>query len=280
MITTHSTTVGTRTSFRSWRSFLDFQLSVRQHLRYVRSPDGEDFLQAVLATAEKRQLQVEQEELLYRAQLGEVWREQEDGAEFPEAYPPERMKPLPDRAHEGRANPKGIPCLYLATTLKTAASEVRPWIGSYVSIGVFKIVRNLTLVNCSHNYGDPVFSVSFPKSKPATPEEAEKMTWANIDRAFSEPTDVSEDTAHYAATQVISELFKRAGYDGIAYRSNFGGGHNVALFDLDAAEITQCQLHTVDAVEVSVSAASNPYFMKARETDTSARRQERPFPRT
>ena len=48
------------------------------------------------------------------------------------------MKPLGGRATDGRANPRGIPCLYLATTKETAMSEVRPWIGSYVSAGQFE----------------------------------------------------------------------------------------------------------------------------------------------
>jgi RES domain-containing protein len=33
------------------------------------------------------------------------------------------MKPLRDRAREGRANPKGIPYLYLATHAKAAATR-------------------------------------------------------------------------------------------------------------------------------------------------------------
>src|ERR1039458_6332974 len=36
------------------------------------------------------------------------------------------MKPKPEKAKEGRVNPKGIPCLHLATHEDTAMSEVRP----------------------------------------------------------------------------------------------------------------------------------------------------------
>ncbi|WP_366931004.1 RES family NAD+ phosphorylase [Mesorhizobium sp.] len=49
------------------------------------------------------------------------------------------MRPLAGRASEGRANPKGIPCLYMAVDRHTALAECRPWIGSLVSIGAFKI---------------------------------------------------------------------------------------------------------------------------------------------
>ena len=37
-------------------------------------------------------------------------------------------------ARHGRANPRGIPYLYLANDQLTAISEVRPWVGCYVSI--------------------------------------------------------------------------------------------------------------------------------------------------
>ncbi len=60
---------------------------------------------------------------------------------------PTRMKPIPGQASEGRANPKGIPYLYLATHRDTALAEVRPWIRSLFSVAQFKIVRDLVVVN-------------------------------------------------------------------------------------------------------------------------------------
>ena len=38
----------------------------------------------------------------------------------------------------------------------------------------------------------------------------------------------------------MAELFKTNGFDGIAYRSWLGPGHNVALFDLGAANLSSC----------------------------------------
>ncbi len=68
----------------------------------------------------------------------------------------------------------------------------------------------------------------------------------------------SDNMADYAATQIIAELFKKANFDGIAYRSNFGeNGHNIVLFDIDAAELINCRLHQVDAVNIEFSVASN-----------------------
>jgi hypothetical protein len=36
--------------------------------------------------------------------------------------------------------------------------------------------------------------------------------------------------------QVLAELFREAGFDGVGYRSSYGERHNVVLFDVDLAE--------------------------------------------
>ena len=59
------------------------------------------------------------------------------------------MMPLPDRANEGRVNPKGIPCLYFSSDRDTAMTETRPWIGSLVSVAQFVMLRELTVVDWS-----------------------------------------------------------------------------------------------------------------------------------
>ena len=170
---------------------------------------------------------------LWRAQPGHDWRPfHEDGryiGKIPAAHPPKRMKPPEDRATEGRANPKGIPVLYLATQPQTAMSEVRPGLGSLVSCAQFKTVRPLKIVDFSVYHGrETVFHFSEPD-----PPQKEKSVWIQIDRAFSEPTTFGDNTADYVPTQMIAELFKSERYDGIAYKSTFDDdGYNVALFDL------------------------------------------------
>lgn len=246
--------------FKSWRSFSDFEREVRRALRYVRTTEQEKFLRTVLETSQHRQVQLKAGHIFYRAQIGFEWREvDQDGDTFEVqcALSPTRMKPLPDRASEGRANAKGIPCLYLATAEKTAILEVRPWIGSYVSVGQFKLMEDCTLIDCSRNHDGFPFFFEEPK-----PLDREKAVWSQIDRAFAEPTSRQDDIADYAPTQIIAELFKRNGFDGVAYKSNFGEkGYNVALFDLDAADILNCILHKIDKVDVEYNQVDGPYFI-------------------
>ena len=101
--------------FKSWRSFWDFNHAVRRKLRYVRAPEHEEFLKTVAETSHSRKVVMKEGFVLWRAQLGHEYREEKQGDEVFEieaAYSPARMKPLPDKAYDGRANPKGIPCLY------------------------------------------------------------------------------------------------------------------------------------------------------------------------
>ena len=202
-------------------------------------------------------------QIFWRAQLGHDWRTVEEPSPYKEevTFSPSRMKPRAERAPEGRANPKGIPCLYLSTTANAAMSEVRPWVGALVSVAQFKVMRPLTVVNCSVLTGRYI-ELAYSKrtfdelvsGKTPSPDEFEKIVWAEIDTAFSEPVTESDDLAEYAATQTLAELFRSEGYDGVAYKSAFGeDGYNVALFDLDSARQLNGTLHEVTSVEFKFS---------------------------
>ncbi len=114
---------------------------------------------------------------------------------------------MPERATEGRANPKGIPVLYLSARKKAAMSEVRPWLGSHVSCAHFATTRDLKIVDFSVHHGSG-FVLYFSEPDASRREEA---VWRQIDRAFSEPTTAADDTADYAPTQVLAVLFSAEG---------------------------------------------------------------------
>nr|WP_256436979.1 RES family NAD+ phosphorylase [Ensifer sp. ENS09] len=190
----------------------------------------------------------------YRAQKG--WASSnERGHHYP--YGPDRMKPQERRASEGRANSVGIPVLYLATSPETAVSETRPWVGAQVSVGTFEVTRDLTIVNFTHEGPTGAFRKLgldgiFGERKPST-EQITDAVLADIDDAFSRPVSREDSSAaDYAPTQILTELFKDAGYDGIAYNSHFKGGHNVALFDVEAARLRVCAPYEVKEVQIAI----------------------------
>lgn len=70
----------------------------------------EAFLDAIVATSGSRRRKLPKGRTLFRAQCGYVMREQREGEmEIPDAFPPERMKPLREGMREGRVSPKGNP---------------------------------------------------------------------------------------------------------------------------------------------------------------------------
>src|SRR5438874_5328391 len=125
--------------FASPDSYRQFAEDVKQRTRYVYSRDVQTFLTAVMETSKKRTHTLPESAVFWRAQRGYTWRMENPGAEteseIQDAFGPERMVPKPEFISDGRVNPRGIPCLYLASTKQTAMAEVRPWRGSYISLG-------------------------------------------------------------------------------------------------------------------------------------------------
>lgn len=145
--------------FKSQWDFWNFRNTVRGKLRYIRTPEHDAFLKTVLATSATRKVHLNGGTNFWRAQLGNSWRERvQDGETYEEPCPhcDARMKPLRGQSSEGRANAKGIPCLYVAIRKETAMSEVRPWVGSYVSVGQFKLLRDIEISDCSRNHDKTV----------------------------------------------------------------------------------------------------------------------------
>lgn len=253
--------------FKSWDSYRVFAREVRSNRRYIRTTDQEEFLHEVLRTSEERIGGLKAGSSLWRAQLGHDWRcEYQDGKyirSVADPFPSKRMKPIPGRAKEGRANPKGIPFLYLANRRDTAMSEVRPWIGSFVSCAHFKLTRDLKIVEF-FPAGDYVFYTEEPDD-----QEKENAVWTAIDRAFSTPVTAEDDTADYVPTQVIAELFKSNGYDGIAYKSAFGkdDGYNIALFDPDNARPIHCAIHEVKSAAFEFEDTGVSYLVRDHRSD-------------
>ena len=232
-----------------YKRFADF---VRFTSRYLLDETNKQFLELIVETSHSRKRRMKAGTRLWRAQAGHVpgklpvtdeTGKQIRSVDYPLPLDAERMKPLADRANEGRVNPKGIPCLYFSDDMNTAMTEARPWIGSYVSVSEFEVNRNLLLVNCSVDGEMPL--VTTPEG---TPAERERIEWWTINHAFSQPVTRSDDTADYAPTQVIAEAFRHDGCDGLIYGSNLGTGRNIAVFELDAAEIVSRHLYRVDEV--------------------------------
>jgi hypothetical protein len=190
-----------------------FRYEVKNNNRYIFSPfisqgvqansnliSSAEFLRNLLFSVRKgnRLIKVEKGTLLWRAQLGGTRYTpppdtlvDEDGIEtacvgggqhrdFLKAHDCVRMTPYSDKAKEGRINPKGIPCLYTAAEPRTAMSEVKPAIGSYLTLAEFVTQKNLTMVD----FATSQIEFADPDVGPATEEEWEALEWEEINDSF------------------------------------------------------------------------------------------------
>ena len=94
------------------------------------------------------------------------------------------------------------------------------------------------------------------------PEEREKAVWKQIDSAFALPVSRDDDPTAYVPTQIIAEVFKNEGYDGVAYKSALKeDGFNIALFKLDDARVTWCATFDASSLQYSFKQSGNPYWV-------------------
>jgi hypothetical protein len=244
------------TIFRDPAAYLCFSFHVQEKNRYIHNQDTVRFLNAVRETIKNREKYFPKDTKFWRARLGSA---KSEGVKFHDKayaqkdvpYPPKEMKPVAGKAIEGRVNPKGIPCLYLATNIQTAIQEVRPWLNAKITVAKFQTVKNLRLVDCSRNIKIDGIGNDNPGSsskKEETLIECEERTWSWIARSFSIPVNPSDDEADYVPTQILAELFRAEGYDGVVYNSQFVEGQNVALFDSSLAEPVDIKLYNITKI--------------------------------
>jgi hypothetical protein len=146
-------------------------------------------------------------------------------------YPIGEMGAPPKRlASHGRANPPGIPYLYLGSSAQTAASEIRPHTGEIACVADFTLPADLSAVDLRN----PRQLVS-----PFLLADEDDIGQMRIDIAFLErlgeeltrPVQPQAAAIDYVPSQYLCEFIKKCGYHGVVYRSSVSDGINLALFD-------------------------------------------------
>lgn len=233
--------------------------------RFILSDYWDNFIKTIVETSQKRDMILKKGGQLVRARIGSEWVTFDDGDEQPCPISPLDMGPPPkDIAKEGRLNSKGISYLYLSTNEETAISEVRPWIGSEITIGYFKIIEDLKIIDTSTDDPKTPKIRIYHRSNELPPisysaVEKEEYIWGYINSAFSRPMSPSESKLKYLPTQYLSEKFKTIGYDGIAYKSSLSEkGHNICLFYPDKAKCYYCNMFAINKIKYEYEKSGNP----------------------
>lgn len=191
-------------------------------------------------------------QLIYKDELPEKWyRARIQESEDP--YPLEKMGPPPkDKATHGRANPVGIPYLYVASDVVTSVSEVRPHTGEFVTVAEFKIVGDVRLAD-----------LRSPRSliTPFICADAEEIAALRGDIEFlvrlgeelTRPVLPKSAAIDYIPSQYLCELIKKNGFDGVIYKSSVGDEINLALFYPAKAKGVRLMPHRVQHVLVKAT---------------------------
>lgn len=151
-----------------------------------------------------------------------------------EAYKGKDMQaPPPEKNRSGRANARGIRCLYLADSTVSAIAEVRPWKGALVSIVEYELTKDIRIVDLRNSSSPSIPLIWALMSNVANEGKLIEYMWAEISQEFAIPISPEDSDWDYVPTQFLAETFIKFGGGGIAYRSAMSDtrGFNLALFD-------------------------------------------------
>jgi hypothetical protein len=163
--------------------------------------------------------------------------------------PPKRI------ASHGRANPAGIPYLYLGSNPIVAISEIRPHTGERACVADFTTAPDLKLIDLRN----PRIMVS---PFMFVLEDDIDIGRMRIDLPFLErlgdeltrPVVPQSAAIDYTPSQYLCEFIKKCGYQGVIYRSSVSDGINLALFDPTLARCGAVTEYDVTRVAIEIAA--------------------------
>lgn len=245
-----------------WCEFVKY---IRHTRRYIHSEcvpcDPAGWLPSLL---KKSELIVDPTTEFYRARAGckiEGFRK----AVWPIA---EMTAPPSELATRGRANPAGIPYLYLANDAETAAAEIRPYVGQDVSIRRALPKRELKLADLTRPY--------YLASPFGIPNLDAEMWNAGLLRKLgaelSKPVDPNASEVAYVPIQYVAEVIRNDGYDGILYKSAITAkGVNAVFFCPDELELaTGGEIVTVKSMGITLERPWRPRLVDSMGVDPTA----------
>lgn len=179
--------------------------------------------------------------LWYRARI-------EDNAE---PYPSVEMgAPPAKKASPGRANPVGIPYLYVGSKIETAVTEVRPHPGESLTVAEFTIVQDVKLVDLrSPRKQVTPFVMADMDEVAAMRGDIDFLE--RLGQELTTPVLPNAAAIDYIPSQYLCEFIKQAGYDGVVYASSVSDGVNLALFRPEKATVGTISRVNIQSVGVS-----------------------------
>ena len=187
-------------------------------------------------------------DLFYRGRLQNI-------ADSPPYKNDEMFSPNKYVASAGRANPSGIPYLYLCDNIKTVPYEIRASYLDEISIGTFQLREG---VNKTIRISDFTEKPSLFLGAEATYDVINKQIKSTllknrISFDLSKPMRRYDSELDYIPTQFICEFLKSfIGVDGIKFRSSLHTeGNNYVIFHQYNMKCLEVDRYTINKVEIN-----------------------------
>jgi hypothetical protein len=140
-------------------------------------------------------------------------------------------KPPYEQATPGRANPVGIPYLYVSESEETTLYETRVALHEGISIGKFRLMEPLNVVSLKNIADFGPFEIidrgfvteGFIRFRPYLQK---------LENELSRPVRKQDVHLDYLPTQFLCEYIKSEGFDAVEYKSAMNAtGYNLAIFN-------------------------------------------------
>jgi RES domain-containing protein len=206
----------------SWAQFSEEIRTKNRH--FPQTVPDRSVLESVLLGSVER---IEQDVTLYRGRVvepGQVLTAADMGA------PPAK------RAVGGRANPVGIPYLYLSFSEATCVYETRVANHTQVAVGRFHASRVLVVLNLADIEPPDFFDAEVEAAEAQVRRVLLHRYLSELGDELRKPVSATDQPTDYIPTQYLCELAKSLGLDGVLYSSSLHEpGRNLVLFDVDSA---------------------------------------------
>ena len=158
--------------------------------------------------------------------------------------------PPKESAYAGRANPEGIPFLYLCSDPRTTFYEIRVVYLDRVSTGVFSNKRDIRIVDFTKAKSPFDLFGDFEVRENIVAELVMKQLMSDL----SKPMRRVDSKLEYIPTQFICEFIKYStDADGIAFNSSLSSGINYVMFNPEVFECKSVHSYLIDEVLVKAS---------------------------
>lgn len=160
----------------------------------------------------------------------------------------------PDKrlSSHGRANPAGIPYLYLGSLPQTAIAEIRPYTGEEVCVAEFTIPSDINAVDLC-NPRQRVSPFILAEEGDIGQLRADLPYLERLGKELERPVQPKGAAIDYVPSQYLCEFIKKQGFDGVVYRSSVSDGINLALFNPSKAVDGRVMPYKVDKVSVEAT---------------------------